>query len=117
MLNDRLAAARSVATHLFALEDAIDTALMRAGELTSSIPAARNQANLSAVVGQDAFAEVAASLSRLVEARKHIVDAHNHLADTRDQMGLRKIMAVGDAWKSASVPQHAGLHLVEDQAA
>ncbi len=117
MLNDRLAAASSVANHLFALEDAIDTALAKAGELTASIPAARTQARLSAVVGQDAFEQVAASLSRLVEARKHIIDAHHHLAETRDQMGLRKIMAAGELWKASAESEPAHLHLVEARAA
>jgi hypothetical protein len=89
MLNDRLAAAQDVAARLFALEEAIDEALARAGELTSSLPAARTRARLSAVVGQDAMAEVASSLTVLVQARHHVVQAHHRLAETQEQMGLK----------------------------
>ena len=89
MLNDRLAAAQDVAAHLFALEEAIDAALAKAGELTTSIPAARQRARLSAVVGQDAISEVAATLQVLAKARGHVVQAHHHFAETQEQMGLK----------------------------
>lgn len=89
MLNDRLGAAQDVAARLFALEEAIDEALARAGELASAIPAARTRAKLSAVVGQEAFTETAASLQMLAQARHHAVQAHHHLADTQVRMGLK----------------------------
>lgn len=89
MLNDRLAAANELAAHLFALEEAIDEAVSKAGALTCALPAARTRARVAASVGQDAFAEVAAGVARLVEARQHIVQAHEVLADARDQLGIR----------------------------
>lgn len=89
MLNDRLAAAQDVAARLFALEEAIDVALAKAGELTVSLPAARSRAKLSAVVGQDAISEVATALQVLAQARHHAVQAHHHLADTQVRMGLK----------------------------
>lgn len=98
MLNDRLGAAKDVATRLFALEVAIDEAIARAAEFTASMPEARNRANVSAVVGQDAIAKAGLALNTLIAARQQVVEAHDTLADVRDQMGLRTHMS-GDAWK------------------
>jgi hypothetical protein len=114
MLNDRLTAARDVAAKLFALEEAIDLALARAGELTTSIPNARSRAKLSAVIGQDAITKVSDSLVTLVEARKHILEAHEHLAETQAQIGL-KVYNMGALWKFAA--DASNLEVVADEAA
>ncbi len=98
MLNDRLAAAKSVAEKLFALEDAIDAALVCAGELAVATPKARKQAKLSACVGQDAIARTGDAVAALYSARAHIIDAHGHFADVRDQIGIKPSMT-GDLWK------------------
>ena len=55
MLKDRRAAAIKVAQSLFAAEEAIDAALARAAELNATMVTARTEAQLSALVGQDAF--------------------------------------------------------------
>lgn len=98
MLNDRLAAARLVAEKLIACENAIDDALISAAELTCAAPAARRQANVSAVVGQDALALTGEAIAALHQARARMVEAHHAFAEVRDQMGL-KTRAGGDLWK------------------
>lgn len=105
MLNDRLIAARTVAEKLFALEDAIDAALVCAGELSAAAPKARKQAKLSAVVGQDAIAMTGDAVAALYAARAHIVGAHSHFAEVRDQIGIKPSMT-GDLWKFAKLEHH-----------
>ena len=55
MRNERIAAARDVAAKLLAAEAAIDEAFARVAQLNMALPEARRMANLSAVVGQEAF--------------------------------------------------------------
>jgi hypothetical protein len=98
MLNNRLAAARLVASKLTAVEEAVDDALITAAELTSALPKARRQANVSAVVGQDAIALAGEAMAALQLARAKFIAAHHALADVRDEMGLRTL-AAGDLWK------------------
>lgn len=105
MLKNRLAAAQLVAEKLIACEEAIDDALISAAELTCAAPAARRQANVSAVVGQDALALTGEAIVALHLARAKMVEAHHAFADVRDEMGL-KTHAAGDLWKlvRASAP-------------
>jgi hypothetical protein len=115
MLKERRKAANEVAEKLFELEAAIDHALVCAGQLAATIPQARMNAKLSAVVGQDAFDLVSESLTSLCAARGKAVSAHNALADVHQQIGL-KTYASGDLWKFASASDR-GLTLVAKQAA
>lgn len=117
MLNDRLGAARDIAAKLFALETSIDQALIHAGELTAVVPAARQRAKVSAVVGQDAYALTAETLAALHEARAKIVAAHHAFAEVQTQMGLSTRMS-GDGWKPAFLSAEAApLKLVQNHAA
>jgi hypothetical protein len=95
MLNQRREAAMKVAASLWAAEDAIDAALAKAAEFSGTLVAARTEANLSAVVGQDAFEVSASAFAALARARADIVEAHRRLSETRIQVGLRNV-AVGD---------------------
>ena len=98
MLKDRRAAAMKVAESLFAAEDAIDQALARAAELNSTLVAARTEAKLSAIVGQDAFDGAAAAFAALARARADIVETHKRLSETKVQVGLREV-SIGDVGK------------------
>lgn len=113
MLNNRLAAARLVTGKLLASENAIDDALISVAELTAAAPAARRQANVSAVVGQDVIALTGEAMAALHLARAKIVAAHYAAALVRDDLGLATY-ASGDLWK---IPNSASLTLVEDLAA
>jgi len=95
MLKQRQAAAMKVAQSLWAAEDAIDAALARAAEFNGTLVTARAEADLSAVVGQDAFEVSASAFAALARARADIVEAHRRLSETRIQVGLRTV-SVGD---------------------
>jgi len=94
MLKQRRNAAENLTRRLFATEQAVDEAIHRMADLAGYMPIARANANLSAVVGQDAISQAAETLSALVGARGHLVATHNRLAETRDQIGLQA-MAMG----------------------
>ena len=117
MLNDRITAAKDVAAKLFALEAAIDDALVCAAAMTIAMPAARTRAKVSATVGHEATMLTGEVLAALLIARTKIVAAHGSLADVRDEMGL-KMFASGDLWKLArSERKESGLKVVSSNAA
>lgn len=95
MLNDRRTAAIKVAESLLAAEEAIDAALARAAELNGTMVTARTDANLSALVGHDAFELSVAAFAALARARCDIVATHKRLSETKIQVGLRTV-AIGD---------------------
>jgi len=98
MLKQRRQAAIKVAESLFAAEEAIDAALARAAELNGAMVTARTEAELSALVGQEAFESAAAAFAALVRARCDIVETHKRLSEAKIQIGLRTI-AIGDLGK------------------
>lgn len=98
MLKARLDAAMKVAESLFAAEDAIDKALARVAELNGTLVMARSDAQLSAIVGQEAFEVAAATFAALARARGEIVETHKRLSETKVQVGLRAV-AIGDQGK------------------
>ena len=100
MLNERLSAAMIVAEKLKSLEEALDDALISAAELTAAMPAARRTAKLSPVVGQAAISSSGDVLGAIHQARKSLVEMHQHLADVRNNIGLTPRMT-GDLWKLA----------------
>ncbi|MBX3561462.1 MAG: hypothetical protein KF780_06570 [Sphingomonas sp.] len=91
MPRTRQAVAQKVADRLFALENAIDAALTRAAELNASMPEARGEARLPAMIGQDALDKAAETFVMLVRARRHIVETHQSLDAARAQIGLREV--------------------------
>jgi hypothetical protein len=115
MLIERRKAAHEVAEKLFEFEAAIDQALVCAGKLAASMPEARMNAKLSAVVGQDAIGMVGDALASLYAARAQTVAAHNSLAEVHQQIGL-KVYASGMLWKFAEKADHR-LTLVTSRAA
>jgi hypothetical protein len=110
MLKQRREAAELVASRLFALEDAIDTALACAADFTATMPVARRNAKLSAVVGQDAVALSAEIVSYLVKARGRMVKAHERLDVTKTKIGLREV-SIGDVLDKPEVTGHSGSRL------
>ena len=88
MLNERLSAARKIASELHQAEDAIDETMIRIAQLAAALPAARRDTNMSAIVGQDAMAKVANALAAAGEVRQLLTDAHLALTATQKQVGL-----------------------------
>ena len=80
-MNQRIETARAVAARLLATETAIDAALAEAAELAALLPRARQDVQVSVMVGQDALDQVLASLTTLAQARRQMAAAHQSLAE------------------------------------
>lgn len=105
MLKQRRDAAQKLARRLFETEQAIDEAISKMADLTGYMPIARTNANLSAVVGQEAITQAAETLSALVEARGQLVATHNRLAKTRDEIGLQAMAMGSDDMKPPALAE------------
>ena len=101
MLKQRREAAIKVAESLIAAEQAIDIALARAAELNQVMVTARQEAGLSALVGQEAFEAANSAFAALARARCDIVETHKRLSETKIQVGLRTV-AIGELPKPPS---------------
>lgn len=117
MLQQRRAAALEVANKLFEAEDALDTALAAVAGLAMTMPAARKEANLSALYAQEAFEGATETLSHLTRARRTIIDTHKALSEARDQMGLRHFAIGPGDDKPETDPKPVGVHLKAVKAA
>jgi len=92
MLAKRRNAMDAVAPELFAMESAIDDAILQSTRLTASLINERRNAGLSAVVGQDAIERSSATFSTLIAARREIVATHEELGNLKGQVGLGAVM-------------------------
>jgi len=84
--------AEQIAGALFEAEAAIDAALSKTAQLTGAMPALRQQAGLSAIVGQDAVERATQAIMALAEARRAIVETHKELSVAQQQVGLGAVM-------------------------
>ncbi len=106
MLKERRRAAEQVAAELFQAEAAIDAALNKTAALTAVVPAARAEAGLSALYGQDVIERLSETIAALAMARRGIVECHKELATVRQQIGLGAVVMEGDVYVKPSA--HAG---------
>lgn len=88
MLKQRRLAAETVAEALFAAEQAIDAAITQTAALAGLMPISRQNANLSAVVGQDAIMGAIETMQALGVARQSIVATHKSLSVAQRDIGL-----------------------------
>ena len=88
MLNQRVSLAKKIASELHGAEDAIDEAMIRIAQLAATLPAARRETNMSAIVGQEAMAKVAQALAAAGEVRQLLTEAHLALTVTQKEVGL-----------------------------
>ena len=88
MLNERVSAAKKIAADLHQAEDAIDEAMIRIAQLAATLPTARRDTNMSAIVGQEAMSKVANALAAAGEVRQLLTDAHLALTVTQKEVGL-----------------------------
>jgi hypothetical protein len=84
----RLETARSVATQLFKVEDAIDAAIGEAARLTLAVTEARGGLRLAAVVGGEVFDRAAGLHAQLAAARAEAAALHEALAEVRDRLRM-----------------------------
>jgi len=107
----RTEAARAGAEKLMRAEAAIDAALRETAELMGLLPSLRLEAKLSAVIGQEAVANLGETLAHIVSARRTIIETHSALATVRSQIGCGAL-AIGDMPKTEEPPRTSGLHAV-----
>ena len=107
MRTKRIEAAKLVAARLFEAERAIDLAASRIAELNAVMPMARLDANMSAMIGQDAFASSADALTFVAKARERMVSTHLHLKSAQDDLGIPEI-SFGDSIKPPSPASGSG---------
>jgi hypothetical protein len=88
MLKERRMVAEQIASALFEAEAAIDAALSKTAQLTGIMPALREKAGLSALVGQEALERASQTIAALAEARRNIVETHKELSVAQEQVGL-----------------------------
>jgi hypothetical protein len=115
MSNAKLAAMR-VARQLHAAEAAVDEALKAAAALVAMLPDARQQANLSALIGQGALEQVIDSVGSLGAARGALVKAHKQLTITHEKIGLGEAAFGGWVDKPDYASANPGLAVVSKAA-
>jgi hypothetical protein len=92
MLKQRRMVAEQIASALFEAEAAIDAALSKTAALTGVMPALRQEAGASALIGQDAVERASQAIMALAEARRAIVETHKELSIAQIQIGLGAVM-------------------------
>jgi hypothetical protein len=113
MLAKRRNAMDAVAPELFAMESAIDEAILQSTRLTASLILQRRNSGLSAIVGQDAIERSSATFSTLIAARREIVATHEELGSLKDKVGLGAVMVGNGGDKPGiSIPGLTGLKAV-----
>ena len=88
MLKERIEAAQRIAADLHEAENAIDDAIIKIARLAATLPVARIETRMSAVVGQDAVSKVTQAVAAAGNVRQMITDAHHALGETQKQVGL-----------------------------
>lgn len=88
MLKDRIAAAQRITTELHEAEFAIDEAIVKLARLAATLPTARIETRMSAIVGQEAVAKVTQAVAAAGHVRQMIAEAHEALGETQKQVGL-----------------------------
>ncbi|WP_174275572.1 hypothetical protein [uncultured Sphingomonas sp.] len=116
MLKKRIAIAQHVADRLTEAERSNDLALLATARLAITMIESRLELNAAAMVGQDAFAAVAATFERQSDSRQQLVNAHSALHDAKALIGLREF-AVGGGGDKQVPSGSAALAIVARQAA
>lgn len=101
--------AHRAAAQLHAGETKTDDALHQLGLLCAELPRMRQEAQLSAVVGQDLFDGMARAYAAMAEARKHLVQVHDSFERVRLQLNLTPVTGAGGTDKPPSNEVRSGL--------
>ncbi|MCM8732403.1 hypothetical protein ACFO8O_15675 [Hephaestia sp. GCM10023244] len=86
--NRRHHVAGAIVEHLTAFESDLGRALASGSRLIGFLPDARTQADVSAVVGQEAISHFVTSLGLISDAMAQVVDGHHSLDRTRQFFGI-----------------------------
>lgn len=95
MLKERRQAAEQIAAALWDAESAVDVALTKAAHFTGVMPALRQQAGASALIGQHAVERATQAVAAIAEARRALVEAHKELTIAKQQIGLGAVVMDG----------------------
>lgn len=112
MLNQRLAAAQSVADAFRPAEEAIDQAAILATRCLATMMEARALSGVPIATGLDELARMLALSTRLIEARRDVISLHPDLAAIRDAVGLRAWFGDSDECSPVDNPKAQGLHAI-----
>tara|TARA_R110001599_G_scaffold34871_2_gene111194 strand:+ start:3319 stop:3687 length:369 start_codon:yes stop_codon:yes gene_type:complete len=93
MLNQRIEAARPIAKKINEVEKSLNLTMIQMGELMSSIAAARMApgTRFSLTAGMDASEKLIAAAARTARSYREVVEAHAHLAEDRNEAGMRTV--------------------------
>ncbi|MEO9635344.1 MAG: hypothetical protein ABJF89_00280 [Parasphingorhabdus sp.] len=93
MLNERIKAARPIVKKLHEVEKSLNLTMVQMGELMSNIAAARLApgTRFSLDSGMDASEKLIAAAAKTARCYREVVEAHAHLAEDRDDAGLRAV--------------------------
>ena len=111
MLKERLVAAERIAAELHDAENAIDQAIVKIAKLAATLPIARIDTNMSAIVGQEAVAKVTQAVAAAGQVRQMMTDAHYALGETQKQVGLGTRMFGAGLNKPSSASRNVPLPL------
>jgi hypothetical protein len=93
MLNERLDTARPFALNIQKTEASLNDTIGSIGRMIADIPAARERLGKHAplTTGVDACESLAGALLLVSQGYRKVVEAHQHLANDRDDLGLRTV--------------------------
>tara|TARA_R110000850_G_scaffold260770_2_gene388130 strand:- start:397 stop:765 length:369 start_codon:yes stop_codon:yes gene_type:complete len=93
MLNQRIEAARPIAMKINEVEKSLNLTLVQMGELMSSIAAARLApgTRFSLTAGMEASEKLIDAAAQTARTYREVVAAHQHLAEDREDAGLRTV--------------------------
>ncbi len=89
---------------LVAAENAVGAAFSLVARFAGELEDMRMAAGLSAVIGQEALAEVAQAVSLLTEARGAMVRAHGRLDEVKTRIGCRTVLGSNGSDKGDNSP-------------
>ena len=93
MLNQRIEAARPIATKIHEVERSLNLTMVQMGELMSSIASARLApgTRFSLTAGMEASEKLIDAAAQAARSYREVVAAHQHLAEDREDAGLRTV--------------------------
>ena len=106
MLNQRLAAAKAVASQLMPTEQLIEDAIVGNARIAIAIVQGRQSAKLPITAGQESLEAIAGVQAALIEARLQIGSAHAFLAQEKIRIGLGE-RAMGDWGECPPIAENA----------
>ena len=114
MLKERLVAAERIAAELHDAEHAVDQAIVKIAQLAATLPIARIDTKMSAIVGQEAVAKVTQAVAAAGHVRQMMTEAHQALGETQRQVGLGARMFGAGLNKPPAASRNVPLTLNQD---